>query len=73
MACCREAGHPIGQIDGAAKPGYQLPSAIAGAALVEDIPGVTWREIVERAEETADEDGRPVAVTAPPQGEPESV
>jgi short subunit dehydrogenase-like uncharacterized protein len=60
-------------LDGAAKPGYQLPSAIAGAALVEDIPGVTWREIVERAEETADEDGRPVAVTAPPQGEPESV
>lgn len=59
-------------LDGAAKPGYQLPSAIAGAALVENIPGVTWREIVERAEETADEDGRSVAAAVSPQEEPES-
>ncbi|MAU62228.1 saccharopine dehydrogenase NADP-binding domain-containing protein [Parvibaculum sp.] len=52
----------------AAKPGYQLPSAVAGAALVEEIPGVQWREIVERAEETVDEDGRPVTPQAEPEG-----
>lgn len=59
-------------IEGAAKPGYQLPSAIAGAALVEEIPGVTWREIAERAEETADEDGRPVTSPVPPGAAAES-
>ena len=54
-----------------AKPGYQLPSAVAGAALVEEIEGVQWREIAERAEETADEDGRPVTSAAMPKAEPE--
>lgn len=55
----------------AAKPGYQLPSAIAGAALVEEIEGVNWREIAERAEATADEDGRPVTSSALAKPEPE--
>lgn len=32
---------------GGAKPGFQLPSAIGGAALVEEIEGCVWREIVD--------------------------
>lgn len=34
-------------ITGHAKPGFQLPFAVAGAALIDDIPGVIWREIAE--------------------------
>lgn len=34
-------------VTGHAKPGFQLPFAVAGAALIDDIPGVIWREIAE--------------------------
>ncbi|ABS62487.1 Saccharopine dehydrogenase [Parvibaculum lavamentivorans DS-1] len=44
------------------KTGFQLPSAIGGAALVEDIPGVVWREIVEVDPSVEAEADRPVAL-----------
>jgi short subunit dehydrogenase-like uncharacterized protein len=34
-------------VTGHAKPGFQLPFAVAGAALIDDIPGVVWREIAD--------------------------
>ncbi|MEQ8949944.1 saccharopine dehydrogenase NADP-binding domain-containing protein [Parvibaculum sp.] len=34
-------------LQGAAKPGFQLPFAVAGAALIEEIPGTHWREIAD--------------------------
>ncbi|MFN3627577.1 MAG: hypothetical protein ACK4S3_06825, partial [Parvibaculum sp.] len=37
-------------VQAAAKPGFQLPFAIAGAALIEEIPGTYWREIADPAD-----------------------
>lgn len=34
-------------VQAAAKPGFQLPFAIAGAALIDEIPGTQWREIAD--------------------------
>jgi short subunit dehydrogenase-like uncharacterized protein len=45
-------------VAGQAKPGFQLPFAVAGAALIDDIPGVIWREIAE-AEDTLAPDPAP--------------
>ncbi|MGB5950731.1 MAG: hypothetical protein WBG82_15545, partial [Parvibaculum sp.] len=49
--------------EGAGTPGFRLPSEVAGAALVEGIEGVTWREIAD-AEETLAPD--PVALADAP-------
>lgn len=55
--------------EGAAKPGFQLPSALGGAALVEEIPGCVWREIVDAETNTeAADTGRPVAFKVQPEG-----
>jgi short subunit dehydrogenase-like uncharacterized protein len=37
-------------VEGRAKPGFQLPFAIAGASLIEEIPGTFWREIADPAD-----------------------
>lgn len=37
-------------VQAAAKPGFQLPFAIAGAALIDEIPGTHWREIADPAD-----------------------
>lgn len=37
-------------IEGAARPGFQLPFAIAGAGLIDEIPGTLWREIADPAD-----------------------
>lgn len=50
-------------VEGAGMPGFRLPSEVAGAALVEGIEGVTWREIAD-AEETLAPD--PVALADAP-------
>ena len=49
---------------GAARAGFQLPSAIGGAALVEEIPGVAWRELADPSDNLAFEIDRPVAADA---------
>ncbi|MDP2123663.1 MAG: hypothetical protein Q8J92_04705 [Parvibaculum sp.] len=51
-------------LGGAARAGYQLPSAIGGAALVEEIPGVAWRELADPADNLALEIDHPLAVDA---------
>ena len=48
--------------EGGAKTGFQLPSAIGGAALVEDIPGCVWREIVDSETNAGAEAEMPVAL-----------
>lgn len=40
-------------LDGKARTGFQLPSAVGGAALVEEIADVVWREIADPAENLA--------------------
>lgn len=42
-------------VQGMAKPGFQLPFAIAGAALIDEIPGTHWREIADPADPVAPE------------------
>lgn len=49
---------------GNARPGFQLPSAIGGAALVEEIPGVAWRELPDPDEKLALEIEHPLAADA---------
>ena len=46
---------------GNARPGFQLPSAIGGAALVEDIPNVAWRELADPSDILALEIDHPLA------------
>lgn len=49
-------------LTGGARPGFQLPSVIGGAALVDEIEGCVWREIVDV--ETSDEADAPSALPA---------
>ena len=55
-------------LQGAAKPGFQLPFAVAGAALIEEIPGTHWREISDPEE---DLEAEPAPPSAPGRAEPE--
>ena len=48
-------------VQGKAKPGFQLPFAIAAAALIEEIPGTHWREIADPADPVVPEP-QPVAL-----------
>lgn len=54
-----------GRTEGGTKTGFQLPAAIGGAALVEDIPGCVWREIVDVETSPEAEAGMPVALGVP--------
>lgn len=49
-------------LQGAAKPGFQLPFAVAGAALIEEIPGTQWREIADPEADLEAEPAPPVAL-----------
>ena len=55
-------------LQGAAKPGFQLPFAVAGAALIEEIPGTQWREIADPEE---DLEAEPAPALMPGRAEPE--
>ena len=49
---------------GNARAGFQLPSAIGGAALVEDIAGVAWRELADPSDNLVLEIDHPLAADA---------
>ncbi|HEY4345454.1 MAG TPA: hypothetical protein VGN05_13975 [Parvibaculum sp.] len=49
-------------LDGKMEPGFHWPSEVGGAALVEAIDGVTWREIADPSETGAPDIGLPLAV-----------
>jgi short subunit dehydrogenase-like uncharacterized protein len=51
-------------LGGAARAGFQLPSAIGGAALVEEIPGVAWRELADPADNLVLEIDHPLSADA---------